>query len=514
MQNIFDAVIVGAGAIGTWVSKRLAEGGMQIALIEAGPELSPARDFVPDTTPQDEAPGREVQSQAGACSGIRRRFFVNDRDNPYTTPPDKPFIWSRGRQVGGRLHVWSRHVPRASDREFRSRDAEDIRSWPIDYETLAPHYERIERRLTVQGVCDGIPSIPDGIFAPPGPFTRLEAHFKARVEAAVPARRLTPARTVAHNSFRIPLPLQDALHTRRVRLLTNTAVRCVQLCDRTGRAHAVEAVDCATHDLVRIEAPVIVLCASAFESVRILLNSLDGRDLGPVGHYVFDHVFVGSGGPLTPDQRRMAARYGPRRDCWDFGATGLYLPDVAASDEGFRGKYGMQVSFSAPLGRWGISAFGEMTPRFENRVRLNDQLSDAWAIPALHIECAHDDDDRQMARHMRQTISQLAKIAGLDEFDSTCVPAGSLAPGLRLPGLAAHEAGGARMGRSPRDSVLTPDAHCWSYDNLFIVDTACFPSLPFQNPTLTAMAVADRACDLILRLASTPAARAAANDQC
>jgi choline dehydrogenase-like flavoprotein len=93
MQNTFDAVIVGAGAIGTWVSKRLTEGGLQIALIEAGPALDLARDFVPDTTPQDEGPGREVQSQAGACSGIRRRFFVNDRDNPYTAPPDKPFLW-------------------------------------------------------------------------------------------------------------------------------------------------------------------------------------------------------------------------------------------------------------------------------------------------------------------------------------------------------------------------------------------------------------------------------------
>ena len=29
-------------------------------------------------------------------------FFVNDLENPYTTGDDKPFLWIRGRQVGGK----------------------------------------------------------------------------------------------------------------------------------------------------------------------------------------------------------------------------------------------------------------------------------------------------------------------------------------------------------------------------------------------------------------------------
>jgi choline dehydrogenase-like flavoprotein len=63
------------------------------------------------------------------------------------------------------------------------------------------------------------------------------------------------------------------------------------------------------------------------------------------------------------------------------------------------------------------------------------------------------------------------------------------------PGLFVHETGGARMGTSPKDSVVDAFCKCWDVPNLFVTDGACWPSCGWQNPTLTEMAVTARACD-------------------
>ena len=40
-----------------------------------------------------------IQSKCYACTEYGRQFFVNDIENPYTTPDDKPFYWIRSRQA-------------------------------------------------------------------------------------------------------------------------------------------------------------------------------------------------------------------------------------------------------------------------------------------------------------------------------------------------------------------------------------------------------------------------------
>jgi len=63
-----------------------------------------------------------------------------------------------------------------------------------------------------------------------------------------------------------------------------------------------------------------------------------------------------------------------------------------------------------------------------------------------------------------------------------------------VPGAMVHEVGTARMGVDPETSVLDADNRCWDADNVLVVDGACWPSSGWQNPTLTMMAIAARAC--------------------
>src|SRR6185436_15634388 len=76
----------------------------------------------------------------------------------------------------------------------------------------------------------------------------------------------------------------------------------------------------------------------------------------------------------------------------------------------------------------------------------------------------------------------------------------------------AHQAGTCRFGRDRATSVLDVNCRAHEVDNLYVVDTSCFPSIGAVNPALTAMANALRVGDRLLeRLGvSHPAVEAAA----
>ena len=110
LQQTYDAVVVGSGATGGWAAKQLAEAGLKVALLEAGRAVSPKEftEHVPayKLKYRDHSPEivrtRPVQKQCYACMEYNYEWFVNDLENPYSTPPDKPFTWQRLRVLGGR----------------------------------------------------------------------------------------------------------------------------------------------------------------------------------------------------------------------------------------------------------------------------------------------------------------------------------------------------------------------------------------------------------------------------
>ena len=197
-ESTFDAIVVGSGAAGSWAVKELTEGGLNVVLLEAGRNLDLARDFPADATvgavgmmgrAKAAIQGQPVQAQCAAFSETTKQFYVNDRENPYTTPRGKTFLWYRGRQLGGRLHTWSRHVPRMSNYEFKSASLRGCGvDWPLSYEDLAPYYDIVERTLGVHGVPAGIPNCPDGQFIGPAKTTKIEEAFLTNVEKRLPQR--------------------------------------------------------------------------------------------------------------------------------------------------------------------------------------------------------------------------------------------------------------------------------------------------------------------------------------
>jgi len=526
-QRPYDAIVVGSGAAGGWAAKELTEKGLTVLLLEAGRMITAEADF-PVLAPAERRivsrifgglTGQPIQMRCPAFNGRTRRFYVNDRANPYTTPSGKPFNWFRGRQVGGRLHTWARLAVRLSDLEFKgaSHDGEGV-DWPLTYADLAPYYDAVETFLELYGSPDGIPAVPDGKYIGPFPMTQEESNLKCAVETAFPDRRVIAARVVTHDPGRMPRTIRAAQDTGRLVLRSEAVVDRITVDSTTARPTGVSFVDRITKKREEARAAVILLCASTIETLRILFNSACphhpaglGNSSGLLGHHFMDHVLAGIGGPSPqhePPDTEVAV------DPYDFGhASGFYIPrfrNTAHRHPVFHRGYAVQGG----IGRtpnWYFMAHGEMLPRWENSVGVDARIKDAWGIPVARISCSHSSNETAMIADALRTMREMADVAGLQ---IRMPPSGRLLEsaafrlwqgrllaksGAFLPGSAIHEIGGARMGNDPHTSVLNRFGQCWDAKNVFVTDGACFPSGCSQNITLTIMALTARACDHLVQ---------------
>jgi choline dehydrogenase-like flavoprotein len=191
--HIFDAIVVGSGITGGWAAKELTEKGLETLVLEAGGPVDPSRDYVEHVAPWEvkfrgmgdlrkQKAEQYVQRECYACDEWASKFFVNDIENPYTTDPGKPFLWIRGRQVGGRSITWGRQSYRWSDLDFEANLRDGIAvDWPIRYRDIAPWYDYVEEFIGVTGQAEGLPQLPDGKFLPPMEMTCAEQAVKEAI---------------------------------------------------------------------------------------------------------------------------------------------------------------------------------------------------------------------------------------------------------------------------------------------------------------------------------------------
>ncbi|ETW23777.1 GMC oxidoreductase [Mycobacterium gastri] len=522
-ESTYDAIVVGSGAAGSWAVKELTEGGLKVVLLEAGRNLDIAHDFAADREVgvmgiagrvKSAIQGQPVQARCASFSETTKQFYVSDKENPYTTVRGNTFLWFRGRQLGGRLHTWWRHAPRMSNYELKAASVRgDGLDWPLSYEDLAPYYDVVERTLGVHGKAAGIPNCPDGQFIGPEKTTKIEEAFLANVEQRLPNVRVTYARNIKYDSNRVPLPVRLALATGRLEVRTDAIVSRLLIDERSGKATGVEYIERLTKNARAVHGRVVVLCASAIESVRILLNSKSakhpsgvGGSSGQLGRYLCDHIAYAQAGAVSEKDVEPAVN----EDGFDFAGTGLYIPSFCEKEsKNFPGGYGVQLAIGRGTPVWAMGAYGEMQPRYENHVSLDPTVKDAWGIPAARIECSHSEDDVKMVAHMKRKLPEIAAAGGLQLDKNLDVGRWNIPRrrfrslfladyGASWPGAAIHETGGARMGDRPDNSVLNSWGQCWDADNVFVTDGACFVSAGFQNPTLTIMALTVRACRFIV----------------
>lgn len=495
-QKIYDAIVIGSGATGGWAAKELTEGGMHVIVLEAGGRFLEDNFLLfqqklrkklgyPIAT-QKATMRQPIQSKCYAWES-HPHAFVDDIDNPYTTPEGKPFNWIRSRQVGGRMIVKShgRQYYRFSDYEFKAASRDGYGEiWPIEHADLAPYYERVERWMGLRGTADNIPNLPDSVFLPGMAMTYGEELLKSTVEQKWNDRRVIVRRTASP-----PSTLPKAMKTNRLTLRPNAVVSHIIVDKNSGTAKGVAFVDRNTHKSHEVFGNAIVLCASTIESTRLLLNSATpqhpaglGNSSGVLGHFLMDHTLSDNIVSSMPIPKKCPVNKLPS---W------VYIPQFRNFSDRhpkFIRGYGIQVVTVGNTCQ--MTAFGEMLPRFENHVTIDKNKKDKWGIPVAHIECTHSDNENYMLHDQLESTKEIVQAAGFEVLQENSQ--------LSLPGLGIHEVGTARMGDDPKKSVLNKFNQSWDVKNLFITDGACFVSQGYQNPTLTMMAITVRACDYII----------------
>jgi choline dehydrogenase-like flavoprotein len=547
----FDVIVIGSGASGGWAAKRLTEAGVKVALVEAGRPHG-SGDFREHMRPfdlkyRDRAPEiirrtRPKQKDCYACTEYNYDWFANDLEEPYTTPDDKPFSWQgRMRIVGGRTNVWARQSYRLSELDFKAASFDGYGDdWPVSYADVAPYYDIVEDYVGISGMAEGAYELPDGRFLPPMGMRCSEWRLRNRAKAKF--GRIVTIGRAAHltkpKNGRAPChycgpcergcatksyfnaaftTVADAMATGRCTLVTNAMVYKVLTEQGTNRARGILYIDRITRQAKELNARLVVVCAQALESTRILFNSATrdypnglANSSGVLGHYLQDHVWVGGGASGDfPDLPEKATLDGPNRP------NALYVirfrntkanPNYKKFLRGYGFQGGANVGFKLWAPGFGeaykravqesatsinLAGFGECLPRRENHVELDPKVVDVFGIPVLRISMGWSDNERAMIPDMAESAAEMLDAAGAKNVRPWTVPD-------RIPGMGIHEVGIARMGNDPKTSVLNQFQQTHDIRNLFVMDGSCFVSSGCQNPTLTIMALAVRSTDYLL----------------
>jgi choline dehydrogenase-like flavoprotein len=580
----YDVIVVGSGAGGGQMAYTLSMSGARVLMLEAGRNYDPATETAMFQTP-DMAPLRGTSTPEKPFG-----FYDATVDGGWQVPgepyvqtskePGGRFDWWRARMLGGRTNHWGRISLRNGPYDFKPRSRDGLGfDWPIAYEDMAPYYDKVEMLVGIYGSNEGLENTPDSpagcLLPPPKPIVSDLLVQKHTAKLGFPTvachravltqpldwknspAKLHPGNAAAqdiiardmrkrspcfwatpcgqgcsiranYQSTTVHLP--PALETGKLDIVTDAMVAEVTLA-KDGRASGVRFVDRRSGKSLQAGARVVVLAASACETVRILLNSKSAQfpqglanSSGKVGKYLMDTVGSDLGGqiPLLENlpphnedgvsglhmyvpwwgyKAQKAGKLGFARGYHIEFTGGRRMPQfhTAAGLEWLTGgSYG--AKFKEDVRRYYGSMIyfagrGEMIPNEHSYCEIDPQVKDKWGIPVLRFHWQFSEHETRQAAHMQKTFAELIEsMGGRVQKPPETDGAKAIAPG----GSIIHEVGGALMGDDPRRSVVNKWCQAWDVKNLFLADGAPFPSNADKNPTLTIMANAWRVADHIL----------------
>ena len=584
----FDVIVVGSGAAGAMSAFILAVNGVKVLMLEAGRDYDPATETPMFNTPAD-APLRGASTPDKPFG-----FFDATVDGgwqvpgePYASADGTDFLWWRSRMLGGRTNHWGRISLRMGEYDYKpySRDGLGF-DWPMSYQDMAPYYDKTEALIGVYGSNEGLENTPNsspGVLLPaPAPrvhelLTQKHCHdqlniptipahlaiLSTRQDAEKWPKQLFPGNALAQRVVRDSMRsraacfwatpcgrgcsikanfqsttvlIPPALATGNLDIRTGAMARAVSV-DEQGRATGVHYVDKADGSDQYVEAPIVVLAASACETARLMLNSRSalfpegiGNGSGLVGKYLMDTVGAWVGGRIPalegmpPHNQDGASGMHLYMPWWGYGAQDRGELDFA---RGYHIEFGGGRGMPGPgifsglgernEGAWGaafkdaarreygtglgFAGRGEMIPNEDCYCEIDPSgATDRWGIPTLKFHWKWSSHEINQARHMQHTFRDIIHALG-GEVTSTVHDDGARA--IAKPGEIIHEVGGAIMGSDPAKSVV--NQYCQSHEvpNLFVTDGACFVSNADKNPTLSIMAIAWRGTEYLVEQAKS-----------
>ncbi|MFC5290113.1 GMC family oxidoreductase [Actinokineospora guangxiensis] len=524
-----DVLVIGAGAAGAAMSKRLSDAGLRVVCLEQG-------DWLPPMQHPHSYDSWELERNRTWSWSPNMRMF--DEDYP-VTGSDSPLMMNG---VGGSTLHYAGAWPRLKPVDFRKgteHGVEGTTDWPISYEDLEPYYDINDAEIGVARRV-GDPSNPPrppgwGPASRPGRvglavargLDRLGWHWwpgENAILTRAKGNRLPcndcgyclsgcPRRSIASADVSY---WPDALRNG-VDLRTNARVERIQVVG--GRATGAVYIDRDTGARHEVRAAIVVLSANALGTPRLLLMSAqaghpDGlaNGNGLVGTHLmyhsyafedfwFDEPLEGFKGPEAPvlcshefyetDSSRGFLNGFSLQVGTSLGAastatgtnTGDVAPWGAEHREFFAERFGRHAM---------IYVQGEDLPVASNRVTLDTDVTDSSGLPSVRVRYALHENDRRLVEYGQQRAHEIAAATGTVVATSSTGIAGQDVP---PPGW--HMMGTCRMGEDPQNSVTNKWHQTWEVPNLFISDASSMPTGGAVNPTSTLQALSVRCAEYI-----------------
>jgi choline dehydrogenase-like flavoprotein len=515
-MSSYDVIIVGTGAGGGTLARHLAPSGKRILLLERGGWLP-----------------REPQNWSTADVFIDNRYISPDT---WYDARGKAFQPQVHYFVGGATKLYGAALYRLRREDFGELKHHDGISpaWPIGYDDMEPYYTQAEQLYQVHGARGEDPTEPPASAPYPFPAVSHEPRIQ-QLSDDLAAGGWHPF----HAPCGVMLDEANPPFSRCIRTATCDGFPCLLHAKSDAEVLGVRPA---------LEFPNVTLMTNA-RAVRLATNPAGSEVTGvEVGHggtrEVFDaHLYILSCGAANSAKLLLASANDKHPNGLANGSDQVgrnYMfhnsqavlalskepnPTVFQKTLGVNDFYFGNGDFEYPMGN--IQMIGKsQAEMFKGEKPLETKLAPGFAlrdvashavdfwlstedlpVPENRVTLEPDGDIRLSYSARNATAAgrlyhQLKSMLGhLGMHPDHLIPRHAyLKTDIPVAGVA-HQAGTCRFGTDPATSVLDTNCRAHELDNVYVVDTSCFPSIGAVNPALTAMANALRVGDhLIQRL--------------
>src|SRR6266849_2693141 len=508
MNDNSVVVVVGSGAGGGTLSNELAQKGVKVVCLEAGPRTE-IQDFENDEWKM-----------------FLKISWLDKRTTSGSWRVAKDFAglpaWIVKSVGGSTVHLAGASL-RFQEHEFKARthygavkDA-NLLDWPISLAEMKPYYDKAESKMGVTGT-HGIPRLPGNnnykvLAAGAKKLGYKEFHSGNMAINSQPRDGRGACQQIGFcfqgcksgakwSTLYTEIPKGEATGNLEVRP-NSMAIKIEH--DASGKVTGVVYAD-ETGAMQRQKARVVAVAGNSIESPRLLLNSAstmfpDGlaNSSGQVGRNYMRHM-TGSvyaafeksvhmyRGTTMAGIIRDEARNDPKRGFvggYEMETLSLGIPFMAA----FLNPGAWGRSFSSAMEAYprmaGMWLVGEDMPQETNRITLDPAAKDKFGMPVASVHFDDHPNDVAMRAHAYKQGAAVYKAVGATVTYPT------------PPYPSTHNLGTNRMSEKPKDGVVNKFGQTHDVKNLFISDGSQFTSGGAENPTLTIVALAVRQADHI-----------------
>ncbi len=551
---MYDICIIGSGAGGAPIAYEMALAGKKVLVLEKGRHYS-EKDFFKDelavcrrdiyTPPLDEE---------------QHVVETKEDDGTWKSVEAKNSNWNfwNGSMVGGSSNLMSGYFHRLKPNDFKMASVygkikgANVVDWVIDYKTLEPYYDKVEKVVGVSGKVVKHPFLE--------PRSSKEFPFKPTWEHPIASwfdltcKHLryhsipTPRAILPHNALgrngcsysnfcgsygcatgakgnaRSAL-LDKAVQTGNCKILSESFVYRIET-DKY-KATKVYFFD-KNKKAYFVKAKVFVLAAQAIETSRLLLNSKNSyfphgilNNFNQVGKNLIFSAGGGGSGKFVfeklPKEKqdvlllRGAFVNRSLQDWYEYKKEGKRIkggtidflfehanPTSKAMAEVYDSKGDLvwgkalqskiQHSFMRSR-KFTFEVFNDWLPTDDCFVSVDEKVKDKWGIPVAKIRLNAHPHDLEVAEFLAQKGVKVLRAMGAVDVTSSITA--SPPPNL--------VAGGCRFGVDEKSSVLDKNCKAHALQNLYISDASFMPTGGSVPYTWTIYANSFRVADAILK---------------